>query len=101
MGELHLQIAREKLEEQNLEVKASAPRVAYRETVRRVAQATHRLKKQGGGPGMFAEVTVEVAPLGRDEGQRFVNLSRGGAVKAEYVSGVEKGPGPKHSESQS
>jgi elongation factor G len=91
MGELHLQIARERLEKLDLELTASAPRVAYRETVRRTGRATYRLKKQGGGPGMFAVVTLEVAPLARDAGFKFVNSSRGGAVPAEYVSGVEKG----------
>lgn len=91
MGELHLQICREKLEGQGLRVKASAPRVAYRETVRRAASATYRFKKQGGGPGMFAVVTLEVAPLQRDGGYRFVDLTRGGAVKAEYANGVDKG----------
>jgi len=91
MGELHLQIAIERLEGLRLELKASAPRVAYRETVRHAGRAQHRLKKQTGGPGMFAVVTVEVAPLQRDEGHRFVDLTRGGSVPREYVSGVEKG----------
>lgn len=92
MGELHLQICREKLEEDfGLQLTASAPRVAYRETIRRTAKATYRLKKQGGGPGMFAQVTLEVAPLTRDEGHRFVNLTRGGSVTAEYAHGVDKG----------
>ncbi len=91
MGELHLQIVIERLEQLKLELKASAPRVAYRETVRRVGRATYRLKKQSGGPGMFAVVTVEIAPLARDEGHRFVDASKGGSVPKEYVSGVEKG----------
>jgi elongation factor G len=91
MGELHLQICRERLAALKLEVKASAPRVAYRETIRTVAGATHRLKKQGGGPGMYAEVTLEVAPLPRGDGVRFVDQQRGGAVPKEYVAGVEKG----------
>jgi elongation factor G len=91
MGELHLQICREKLEALELELKASAPRVAYRETIRGTARTTYRHKKQGGGPGQFAVVTLEVAPLPRDTGTRFVDLTRGGAVPAEYVSGVEKG----------
>ena len=91
MGELHLQICLEKLEEAKIGVKSSAPRVAYRETARQVARATYRLKKQGGGPGQFAVVTLEVAPLERGAGVRFVNLSKGGVVAAEYVAGVEKG----------
>lgn len=65
--------------------------MAYRETVQGTARVTYRLKKQGGGPGQFAVVTLEVAPLPRDSGVRFSNLSRGGAVEAEYVNGVEKG----------
>jgi elongation factor G len=91
MGELHLQIAIEKLEKLGLEVKGSAPRVAYRESITRTSRVTYRLKKQGGGPGMFAVVTLEVAPLERDAGNRFVDLSSGGAVPKEYASGVDKG----------
>ncbi|MBL8954831.1 MAG: elongation factor G [Myxococcaceae bacterium] len=91
MGELHLQIVLERLEHQGLELKASAPSVAYRETVRRTSRTTYRLKKQSGGPGMFAVVTLEVSPLQRDEGFRFVDLTRGGSVPKEYASGVEKG----------
>ncbi|MFT3843031.1 MAG: elongation factor G [Myxococcaceae bacterium] len=91
MGELHLQICRERLAALKLEVKASAPRVAYRETIRSTQRTTYRLKKQGGGPGQFAVVTLEVAPLPRDSGVRFVDQVRGGAISAEYVAGVEKG----------
>jgi elongation factor G len=117
MGELHLQICLEKLEDANIACKASAPKVAYRETVRRSATATFRLKKQGGGPGQFAQVTLEVAVhperAKRVEGvgnssvhpersaQRgvervpdsnpFKNLCKGGSVPSEYVAGVEKG----------
>jgi elongation factor G len=91
MGELHLQICREKLEKLGLMLKACAPRVAYRETIRGTARSTYRLKKQNSGPGQFAVVTLEVAALKRDEGNRFVDATRGGCVPAEYVSGVEKG----------
>jgi elongation factor G len=91
MGELHLQICREKLEKLSLELKVSPPRVAYRETVQTTARTTYRLKKQGGGPGQFAEVTLEVAPLERDAGVRFVDLTTGGVVPKEYVHGVEEG----------
>lgn len=91
MGELHLQICREKLAKAKLEVKAAAPRVAYRETIRTVATTTYRLNKQRGGPGQFAVVTLEVAPLPRETGLRFVDLIRGGSIPAEYAAGVEKG----------
>ena len=48
-------------------------------------------KKQSGGPGQFAQVTLRIVPLARGEGVRFVNASVGGAIPREYVPAVEAG----------
>jgi elongation factor G len=51
-GELHLQVIKWKLEHiHKLEVKFEKPRIAYRETIRKAAEAMHRHKKQSGGAG--------------------------------------------------
>jgi elongation factor G len=92
MGELHLEIAVDKLHtDYGVEVTTGAPTVAYRETLARPAKATHRLKKQSGGPGQFAVVSLEVVPLPRGQGLKFVDASVGGGVPKEFRAAVEKG----------
>jgi elongation factor G len=92
MGELQLEVTLEKLRTRHrVEVTAGRPQVAYRETISQPARVTHLHKKQSGGPGQFAEVTLELLPLARGEGIRFRNEIVGGAVPREYIPSVEAG----------
>ncbi|MES1162469.1 MAG: EF-Tu/IF-2/RF-3 family GTPase, partial [Rhizobacter sp.] len=92
MGELQLEVTLEKLRTRHrVEVTSGRPQVAYRETITQGARVTHLHKKQSGGPGQFAQVTLRLAPLARGEGVRFVNASVGGSVPREYVPAVEAG----------
>lgn len=92
MGELHLQIAVERLESAHrVSVRASAPRVAHRETVSRAAEHETKHQKQSGGPGQYAHVCVRLEPGARGTGVVFVDEVRGGEIPAAYVGGVEKG----------
>jgi elongation factor G len=64
LGETHLQIARSRLERQaGVEVEFMRPRISYRETIQRRATAEHRHKKQSGGAGEFADISMLVEPL--------------------------------------
>ncbi|MEW2613618.1 elongation factor G [Streptomyces sp. NPDC047880] len=92
MGELHLEVAVEKLRrELGLEVNVGRPRVSYRETVGRgVAGLVFRHVKQDGGAGQFAQVVLDVEPH-EEGGFEFRSAVVGGRVPQEYVRAVEAG----------
>ncbi|SEN86599.1 elongation factor G [Actinacidiphila rubida] len=106
MGELHLEVAVEKIRRaQGLEVAVGRPRVAYRETVLSgVTGLVYRHVKQDGGAGQFAQVVLDVAPLPAASGEAgqgfgagggtdlvFRSAVTGGRVPREYVRAVEDG----------
>ena len=92
MGELHLDIAVKRLaSEHGVEVAMGAPKVAYRESITRVAQVEHVHKKMTGGPGQFAHVILEVAPAERGRGFSFEDRVTGGAIPKAFLPGVHKG----------
>ncbi|MEU7036354.1 elongation factor G [Streptomyces sp. NPDC046237] len=97
MGELHLEVAVEKIRRaQGLEIAVGRPQVAYRETVvRGVSGLVHRHVKQDGGAGQFAHVVLDVEPLDAEEpgtGEfAFSSTVTGGRVPQEYVRAVEAG----------
>lgn len=93
MGELHLEVAVEKIRRAHgLEVNVGRPKVAYRETVGRGVQGlVYRHVRQTGGAGQFAQVVLDVSPLGVDEGFDFRSVAVGGRVPQEYVRAVEAG----------
>lgn len=92
MGELHLEVAVEKLRrELGLEVNVGCPRVSYRETVGRgVSGLVFRHVKQDGGAGQFAHVVLDVEPY-EEGGFEFRSAVVGGRVPQEYVRAVEAG----------
>ncbi|TMR94525.1 elongation factor G [Nonomuraea basaltis] len=92
MGELHLEVAAEKLRRHHgLDVAVGRPRVAHRETVARgVSGLLYRHVKQDGGAGQFAHVVLDVEPLD-GEGFEFRSSVVGGRVPREYVRAVEAG----------
>ncbi len=92
MGELQLEVTLEKLRSRHrVEVTSGRPQVAYRETIAGEARITHLHRKQSGGPGQFAEVTLALRPLARGEGLQFRSEIVGGAIPREYIPAVEAG----------
>jgi elongation factor G len=92
MGQLHLEIAVERLEtEHRVSVATGRPLVAFRSTVRRAVRRELRHVKQSGGPGQWAHVVLEVGPAERGAGVVFEDRIRGGAIPREYIRGVEAG----------
>ena len=74
-----------------VDVDVGAPQVAYREKLTRRAEISYTHKKQTGGTGQFAKVTIVFEPAEPGAGSSFESKIVGGAVPKEYVPGVEKG----------
>jgi elongation factor G len=93
MGELHLEVIVDRmLREFRVDATVGKPQVAYRETITQtVEKVTYTHKKQTGGAGQFAEVTVSVEPLGPGGGYEFVDKITGGRVPREYIPAVDAG----------
>src|SRR3984957_11356121 len=93
MGELHLDIKVDILKRTyKVDANIGAPQVAYRETLSKKSEINYTHKKQTGGSGQFAKVTIVFEPA-EPGGENFVfeNEIVGGAVPKEFVPGVEKG----------
>ena len=72
-------------------VSTHAPRIAYRESIRRPASQRGRHKKQSGGHGQFGDVVIEIAPRPRGAGFLFAEKITGGAVPKQWIPAVEQG----------
>ncbi|HEU4324252.1 MAG TPA: elongation factor G [Roseiflexaceae bacterium] len=96
LGESHLQIVAERMKHKfDVDVAIELPHVPYRETIRGRAEAQYRHKKQTGGAGQFADVTIRVEPLTYDPNRQdtleFVNSIVGGVIDRSFIPSVEKG----------
>ncbi len=92
MGELHLEIIVDRLlREFKVEANVGKPEVAFRETIRRKAEAESKYIKQTGGRGQYGHVVLTVEPSESGKGLEFVNKIVGGAIPKEYIPAIEKG----------
>ena len=92
MGELHLEIIVDRLlREFKVEANVGRPEVAYRETVRRRAEARGRFVRQTGGRGQYGDVEIEIEPAAPGAGFVFENKIVGGSIPREYIAPTEKG----------
>ena len=91
-GEVQLEIVLKKLQKRfGVEVETHEPKVKFRETITKQAEAHARHKKQTGGRGQFGDVHVRIEPLPRGEGYEFVDSIKGGAIPNKFIPSVDKG----------
>ena len=92
MGELHLEILVDRMKREfKVEANVGAPQVAYRETITKRAEIDYTHKKQSGGSGQYARLTLVFEPNEPGAGYEFTSKIVGGVVPKEYIPGVEKG----------
>ena len=92
MGELHLDIIVDRLlREFKVEATVGAPQVAYKETIKKLADVDHKYARQSGGKGQYGHVKIKVEPNESGKGYEFINAVVGGAIPKEYIPAVDKG----------
>ena len=91
MGELHLEIIVDRMmREFSVEANVGKPQVAYRETIRKAAQAEGKFIRQTGGRGQYGHVKIRLEP-NPGLGYEFVNETVGGSVPKEFIKPVDQG----------
>ena len=92
MGELHLEIIVDRLlREFKVEANVGAPQVAYKETVRRLADVDCKYARQSGGKGQYGHVKIKLEPNESGKGYEFINAVVGGSIPKEYIPAVDAG----------
>jgi elongation factor G len=91
-GELHLSIILKRLNQKyHVEVEEEAPRIPYRETIKKNSAAQGKYKKQSGGRGQYGDCHLRLEKRGRGEGFEFVDAIVGGVIPNKFIPAVEKG----------
>ncbi len=92
MGELHLDVIIGRLKRRfDVNVDLVKPKIPYRETITKKAEAQGKHKKQTGGRGQYGDVWLRIEPLPRGTGFQFVDEIYGGAIPSKFIPSVEKG----------
>jgi elongation factor G len=92
MGELHLEIIRDRLfREFKVEANAGAPQIAYRETITQPADGEGKFIRQSGGRGQYGHACIHIEPNARGKGIEIENKIVGGVIPKEYIPAVIEG----------
>jgi elongation factor G len=92
MGELHLEIIIDRMmREFSVEANVGKPQVAYRETIRKHAEAEGKYIRQTGGRGQYGHAKIRLDPNEPGKGYEFINDIVGGVVPREYIKPIDQG----------
>jgi elongation factor G len=92
MGELHLEVIISRMiREFNTGVNVGKPQVVYRETIEKASAATAVFDKEVAGQRHYAEVCVNLKPLSRGSGNRFILDIPEGSIPPQFMKAIEKG----------
>ncbi len=92
MGELHLEIIIDRMmREYKVEANVGKPQVAYRETIRRKAEAEGKYIRQTGGRGQYGHAKIRLEPNEPGKGYEFINDIIGGSVPKEFIKPIDQG----------
>jgi elongation factor G len=92
MGELHLEILVDRMRrEYKVEANVGEPKVAFRETIRKKAEAEGRYIRQTGGSGNYGDCWIRLEPNAPGKGYEFLNEIKGGTIPKEYIKPIDQG----------
>jgi len=92
MGELHLEILVDRMKrEHKVEANVGEPKVAFRETIRKHAEAEGKYIRQTGGSGNYGHCKLRREPNEPGKGYEFINDIKGGVVPKEYIKPIDQG----------
>jgi elongation factor G len=92
MGELHLEILVDRMKrEHKVEANVGEPKVAFRETIRKSAEAEGKYIKQTGGSGNYGHCKLRIEPNTPGAGYEFVNAIKSGSIPKEYIKPIDQG----------
>jgi elongation factor G len=92
MGELHLEILVDRMKrEHKVEANVGEPKVAFRETLRKSAEAEGKYIRQTGGSGNYGHCKLRVEPNEPGKGYEFINAIKSGSIPKEYIKPIDQG----------
>ncbi len=92
MGELHLDIITSRMQREfNTRVNVGKPQVVYRETIESAAVGSAVFDKEVAGSRHFGEITLQLVPLSRGQGNRFESSLTEEELAPVLVKAAEKG----------
>ena len=92
MGELHLEIIIDRMKREfKVEANVGKPQVAYKETIKKTAEAEGKYIRQSGGRGQYGHCWLRVEPQIAGKGFEFIDEVKGGAIPKEYIPAISKG----------
>ncbi|HEX4320044.1 MAG TPA: elongation factor G [Acidobacteriaceae bacterium] len=92
MGELHLEILVDRMKrEHKVEANVGEPKVAFRETIRKEADAEGKYIRQTGGSGNYGHCKIRIKPSEPGTGYFFTNDTKGGSIPKEFIKPIDQG----------